>query len=42
MDLYTEVCLAMCLINCEVLPYLHHIGKHTFGLIHAALATKQR
>ncbi len=26
----------------SVLPYLPHLGKLTFGLLHAALATKQR
>ncbi len=35
-------CLAVCSINCEVLPYLPNLGKLTFGLIHATLATKQR
>ncbi len=35
-------CLAVCSINCEVLPYLPHLEKLTFGLLHAALATKQR
>ncbi len=24
--------LAVCLINCEVMPYLQHLGKLTFGL----------
>ncbi len=33
-------CLALCSINCEVLPYLPHLGKLTCGLFHAALATK--
>ncbi len=35
-------CLAVCSINCEVLPYLPHLGKLACGLFHAALATKQR
>ncbi len=35
-------CLAVCSINCEVLSYLLHLGKLTFGLLHADLATKQR
>ncbi len=34
--------LAMCSINCEVLPYLHHLAKLTFGLFNVASATKQR
>ncbi len=33
--------LAVCSINCKVMPYLHHLGKLTFGLLHAASATKQ-
>ncbi len=37
-----RLCLAMCSINCEVLPYLHNLGKLTLGLLHAASATKQR
>ncbi len=36
-----RLCLAVCSIKCEVLPYLHHLGKLTFGLLHAASATKQ-
>ncbi len=35
-------CLVVCSINCEVLSYLPHFGKLTFGLFHAALTTKQR
>ncbi len=36
-----RLCLAVCSIICEVLPYLQHLGKVTFGLLHAASATKQ-
>ncbi len=35
-------CLDVCSIIREGLPYLPHLGKLTFGLLHAALATKQR
>ncbi len=37
-----RLCLAVCSINYEVLPYLPHIGKLTCGLFHVALATTQR
>ncbi|MBL0718261.1 MAG: hypothetical protein JJV93_03340 [Alphaproteobacteria bacterium] len=33
--------MAVCSVNCEVLPYLPHLGKLTCGLFCAALATKQ-
>ncbi len=36
-----RLCLAVYSIYCEVLPYLHHLGKLTFGLLHAASVTKQ-
>ncbi len=36
-----RLCLSVCSINCEVLPYLHHIGKLTCRLLIAASATKQ-
>ncbi len=32
--------LAICSINGEVLPYLCHLRKLTFGLVHATSATK--
>ncbi len=41
-DKTLRFCLAVCSINCEVLPYLPHLVKLTFGLFHVALATKQR
>ncbi len=37
-----KLCLAVCSIDCEVLPYFPHLGKLTFGLLHEASATKQR
>ncbi len=37
-----SICLAVCSINCEVLPYLHHISKLIFGLPLTASATKQK
>ncbi len=37
-----RLCLAVCTVNCEVLPYLHQLGKLGFGLLHAASATKHR
>ncbi len=37
-----RLCLAVCSINCEVLPYFHHLGKLTYELLHTALDTKQR
>ncbi len=44
--LYVGVCVCVCVCVCvrypEVLPYLHHLEKLTFGLLHADLAAKQR
>ncbi len=36
-----RLCLGVFSINCEVLAYLYHLGKLTFGLLHAASATKK-
>ncbi len=37
-----RLCMVVCSINCEVLPYMHHLGKLTVGLLYAASATKQK
>ncbi len=31
-----RLCLPVCLVNCEALPYLQHLGILTFGPVHEA------
>ncbi len=41
-EISVRLCLVLCSINSEVLPYLHHIGKLTSKLLHATSAIKQK
>ncbi len=34
--------LPVCLVNCEILPYLQHIGVITFGHVHESYVVSEQ